>query len=191
MYEIKKYNDNLDLSFFYQRCAMKGFKNNSSKKKLVDIFKNEKDYQLWILYYNNKPIGSTGFHSFDDVMGKNSYRICVRTCVLTDELDILNIRPLSNIIKKHQNISSQIYMPLCIKFTPKNSNLYITTSNKEEASMKLMHRIVFPELGKMGVVKNIKNIIYKGTEQTIWQLFPDLYLKSLEQHPRWEYRLVS
>lgn len=191
MYEIKEYDDSLDLDYFYDKCKAKGYSNNCSKSKLVKNLMTEKEFKLWILYYNNKPVGSTAFHSFDDVMGENSYRICVRTCVLTDELDIFNIRPLSTIIKKHQNISSQIYMPLCIRFTPKNSNLYITTCNKEKASMRLMHKIVFPELEKMCVVKNIKNIIYKGTEQTVWQLFPDLYLKSLEKYPRWKYKLIS
>jgi hypothetical protein len=190
MYEIKKYNEDLDLTFFYKKCAEKGFTNNSSKEKLIDSFKNDKEYQLWILYYNNKPVGSTAIHSFDDIMGKNSYRICVRTCILTDELNILNVRSVKTGINKHQNISSQIYIPLCIKYTPTNSKLYITSSNKEKASMKLVHKIFLPELSKMSIVKKIKNIIYKGTEQTVWQLFPDLYLKSLEKYPKWSYKII-
>jgi len=189
MYEIKKYNEDLDLTFFYKKCEEKGFTNNSSKEKLIDSFKNDKEYQLWILYYNNKPVGSTAIHSFDDIMGKNSYRICVRTCVLTDELNIKHIRPKS-IIKKFQNIISQIFVPISIKQTPENSSLYITTSNKEIASMKAIHNLVLPELSKTNSVKNIKNVYYKGTEQTIWQLFPNIFLNNLNRYPKWSYKII-
>jgi len=191
MYEIRKYSDDLDLSFFYQRCEQKGFTNNSSKKKLVDSFKNQKEFQLWVLYYNGLPVGTTGAHSFDDVMGENSYRICVRTCVLTDELNIKNIRSIRDGINKHQYVSSQFFIPLCIEWAPKGSKLYITTSDKDEASMRLVHNLFFPELSKIGIVEKIKNIVYRGAEQTVWQLMPEVFLKNLNRYPRWEYKSVA
>jgi hypothetical protein len=191
MYEIKEYNENLDLTYFYNKCKEKGFINNSSKSKLIKNLKKEKEFKLWILYYNNKPVGSTAFHSFDDVMGENSYRICVRSCVLSDELNIKNIRSIRGGINKHQYVSSQFFIPLCIEWTPKDSKLYITTSNKDEASMRLVHNLFFPELSKIGIVKKIKNIFYGGVEQTVWQLIPEVFLESLNKCLRWDYKYIK
>jgi len=191
MYEIKEYNENLDLTYFYNKCKEKGFINNSSKSKLIKNLKKEKEFKLWILYYNNKPVGSTAIHSFDNVMGENSYRICARSCVLSDELNIKNIRSIRGGIDKHQYVSSQFYIPLCIEWAPKGSKLYVTTSNKNEASMRLVHNLFFPQLSKIGIVKKIKNIFYGGVEQTVWQLLPEVFLESLNKCPRWDYKYIK
>ena len=47
------WTEDLDLSIFYQEAEKRGFKNNSSKKMLVDSFRNEKEWSVWILYYND------------------------------------------------------------------------------------------------------------------------------------------
>ena len=84
MYKIVPWSKDLDLTEFYQQAESRGFKNNSSQQALVDCFNNEKEKQVWILYFNNQPVGSVAAHSFDDVMGPDSYRIAARTCVFTD-----------------------------------------------------------------------------------------------------------
>jgi len=36
-----------------------------------------------------------------------------------------------------------------------------------------------------GQMKRIKEIEYRGTQQTVWQLFPNKFLEELEKYPRW------
>jgi hypothetical protein len=36
-----------------------------------------------------------------------------------------------------------------------------------------------------GQMKRIKEIDYRGTRQTVWQLYADKFLKELNNHPRW------
>lgn len=191
MYEIKEFNEHLNLNFFYNKCNEKKFYNNSSKEKLYDSLKNEKEFKLWILYYNNNPVGSTAVHSFDDVMGTSSYRICARTCVLSEETHLHNIRTLNKTILQHQNITSQIFIPICLEWVNKKGNVYITTSDKDVASMKGVHTVYAPALSKNGILKNIKDVLYKGTKQTVWQLFPDIFLNSLNKYHKWDYKYIN
>jgi hypothetical protein len=188
MYEIKEYNDNLDLTYFYNKCKEKGFINNSSTSKLIKNLNNEKEFKLWILYYNNNPIGTTAVHSFDDIMGSNSYRICARTCVLSEETHVRTIRTMNKTILQHQNITSQIFIPVCLEWVNKRGNVYITTSDKEVASMKGVHTVYAPALSKVGILENIKDVVYKGTQQTVWQLFPDIFFEELKKYPNWDYK---
>lgn len=189
MYEIKEYQRDMDLSFFYKRCQQKGFTNNASQKSLIGTFEKQKFYKLWVLFYNNMPVGTTAAHDFDDVMGKNSYRICVRTCVLSELLPIKHVRTKDGIIN-HQNIVSQIFIPIIINALPIKSGLYITSSKKDEASMRLVDSIWARLLMKQKSLKKIREVHYRGTEQTVWQLVPKIFLKNLYQHPRWQYKVA-
>ena len=77
MYKIIPWSEDLDLTDFYRYCKDKGFINNASQKALIDCFRNEREWQVWILYYNDVAVGSVAAHSIDE-----GYRICARTCVL-------------------------------------------------------------------------------------------------------------
>lgn len=191
MYEIREYNENLDLTYFYNKCKEKGFINNSSNSKLIKNLNKQKEFKLWILYNNNKPIGSTALHSFDDIMGSNSYRICARTCVITEDTHLHNIRTLSKTILQHQNITSQIFIPVCLDYTKNKGTVYITTSDKDIASMKNVHNIYAPALCKKGILKKIKDVFYKGTQQTIWELIPNVFYDSLKNHQKWNYKYIK
>jgi len=189
MYEIKKYGNDLDLSFFYQRCQEKGFLNNASQKRLIDSFSKQKYFNLWILFYDNLPVGSTAVHDFDEVMGENSYRICVRTCALTELLPIKHMRTKDG-ITKHQNICSQIFIPVTLNALPKDSKCYITSSNKDEASMQKVNGIWAKLLSKQGVIKKVKDVFYRGANQTVWQLNTEEFMKQIDRHTKWEYQTV-
>ena len=78
MYKIKRWTEDLDLTDFYAEASSKGFLNNSSQSTMIDCFNNEKEWAGWILYENDKAIGSVVSHSFDDVMGPGSYRVLAR-----------------------------------------------------------------------------------------------------------------
>lgn len=187
MYKVIPWSPELDLTEFYSSADERGFTNNNSQKTLVDCFNNEREKQVWMLYYNNKPVGSVAAHSFDDVMGPDSYRIAARTCVFTDQL----LGPYGNalrtisVITKHQNPTAQFLIPACIEWTPPWANLYITSNENTVGTQRRVHNIFGPALERTGVMKRVKEVFYRGTEQTVWQLFPDKFYKELEKYPRW------
>lgn len=183
MYKIVPWTEDLDLDEFYAKAAAKGFENNASQKLLVDCFKKEREWQVWILYYNNKPVGSVAAHSFDD-MGENCYRIAARTCAFSDEIPVTSLRTVNQIIT-HQHVTSQFLIPTCIEWAPKGSKLFITSNENSAGTQRLVHRIFGPAMEKSGQMKKIKEIFYRGTQQTVWELFPDKFYAELNKYPRW------
>lgn len=190
MYQIKEYQKGMDLSIFYQMCLARGFMNNSSPKQLIDTFRQQKFFKLWILFYDDLPVGSTVAHDFDDVMGENSYRICARTCVLSDMIPIKHVRTKGG-ITNHQNICSQIFIPVILEALPEGSRCYITSSDKEGASMKQVNGIWTKLLSKQGVLEKVKEVFYRGANQNVWFLDREQFFKHLKRHYQWEYRLIS
>lgn len=184
MYRVIPWSKDLDLVEFYKRAEAKGFLNNSSQKLLVDCFNNEKEKQVWILYYNDVAVGSVAAHSFDDVMGLGSYRIAARTCVFTDLLPKNSLRTKNQIVT-HQHVTSQFLIPTCIEWAPRNSKLYITSNENDSGTQKLVHRIFCPAMEESGQMKRIKDLTYRGTLQTVWELFPDKFYQEMEKYPKW------
>jgi hypothetical protein len=191
---IVPWSTDLDLTEFYSAAQSVGFLNNASQKMLVDCFDKEREKQVWILYHNDTALGSVAAHSFDE-MGDNSYRIAVRTCVLSNllpkrvirESNSLNISGLRTItgIVTHQNVTSQFLIPACLDWVPKNSKLYITSNENEVGTQRLVHRIFGPAMEKTGQMKRITDIFYRGSTQTVWEFFPDRFLEELNKFERW------
>lgn len=187
MFTVIPWSTDLDLSYFYNRAEEKGFLNNCNQKVLIDCFNNEKEKQVWILYYNSKPIGSVAAHSFDEIMGKGSYRIAARTCVLTDEIDGSYGKALRTIrvITEYQNPTAQFLIPKCIEWAPPASKLYITSNENSVGTQRRVHKIFGPALEKQGVLKNVGQVFYRGTMQTVWQLYAEKFLHQLDRFPKW------
>jgi hypothetical protein len=188
MFKIVPWSEDLDLTNFYASAAARGFENNSNQKALIDCFCNEREKQVWILYFNDDAVGSVAAHSFDDVMGPSSYRIAARTCVFTDKLVGAYgtaLRTIS-VITKHQNPTAQFLIPACIDWAPKGSRLYITTNENTVGTQKRVHNIFGPALQRQGAMKKIKEVFYRGTDQTVWELYSEVFLKQLNQYPRWQ-----
>lgn len=183
MYKIVPWSSGLDLTEFYATAEAKGFTNNASQPMLVDSLAKEKAWCVWILYYNDKAIGSVGAHSFPE-MGEDAFRIAVRTCVFTDLLPMNTLRTRNQIVT-HQHVTSQFLIPACIGWTPPWANLYITSNESSVGTQRLVHNIFGPAMESSGQMKRIKEIEYRGTQQTVWQLFPDKFLEELGKHPRW------
>ena len=184
MYKIIPWAPELDLTEFYATAEAKGFTNNASQKMLVDSLAKEKAWCVWILYYNDKAIGSVGAHSFPE-MGEDAFRIAVRTCVFTDLLPMNTLRTRNQIVT-HQHVTSQCLIPACIEWTPPWADLYITSNESSVGTQRLVHNIFGPAMESSGQMKRIKEIEYRGTKQTVWQLFPDKFLEELGKHPRWQ-----
>lgn len=188
MFKIIPWSEDLDLRQFYLEAAKRNFHNNSSQQMLVDCFSNERESQVWILYYDDEAIGSVAAHSFDEVMGANSYRIAARTCVFTDKIPGCYGRALrtKSVITENQNPTAQFLIPACIEWTPKNSQLFITTNTSHVGTQDRVNRIFGPLMERTGQMKKVKDVFYRGIEQTVWQLFPDRFYEVLNAKKRWQ-----
>ena len=184
MYEIVKWTPELKLKRFYKDAARRGFRNNSNQRELVEAFVNEREWCVWILYYNKQPVGSVAAHSFDDLMGPNSYRIAARTCVFTDKLPARSLRTRNQIVT-HQHATSQFLIPACLAWVPEHAKVYITSNDKDTGTQRLVHRIYFPAMEEKGLVKKIDDLYYRWTIQTVWELDKDKFLEDLEKYPKW------
>jgi hypothetical protein len=185
MYKLLEWSPDLNLEEFYRQAERRGFYNNSSQHMLVDCFFKETSWCVWILYYNGNPVGSVAAHSFDDVMGPGSFRIAARTCIFSDMVPFNRLRTLNEIIT-HQNITSQFFIPACIEWAPKNSRLFITTNENEVGTQRLVHKIFAPAMEKSKQMQRIKDVDYRGTVQTIWELYPEKFYQELNKHPIWK-----
>lgn len=183
MYKIIPWSEDLNLTDFYKVAKEKGFENNASQKAMIDCFRNEKQWQVWILFYNNSAVGSVAAHSFPE-MGDDAFRIAARTCVFTNLLPTNTLRTRNQIIT-HQHVTSQFLIPACIEWAPKNSKLYITSNENEVGTQRLVHNIFGPAMESTGQMKKVKDIFYRGTTQTVWQIYPDKFYEELNRHPRW------
>jgi len=183
MYKLIPWKESLDLSQFYITAKAKGFENNANQQIMVDCFRKETEWQVWILFYNDVAIGSVAAHSFPE-MGENSYRIAARTCVFTDHLSTNTLRTRNQIIT-HQHVTSQFLIPACIEWAGKDKNLYITSNENDAGTQRLVHRIFGPAMEASGQMKKVTEMYYRGTNQTIWQLYPDRFYEQLNKYPRW------
>jgi hypothetical protein len=187
MFKVIPWSHDLNLAEFYKIANQKGFKNNSTQKMLVESLDKEKEKQVWILYFKDRAIGSVAAHSFNDIMGENSYRICARTCIFTDMIPGTygNSLRTYRVITENQNPTAQFFIPTCINWAPKNSRLYITSNESNVGTQSRVHRVYGPLMEKIGMMKKIKNVDYRGHNQTVWELFPDKFYEILNKYPRW------
>jgi hypothetical protein len=153
---------------------------------MIDCFDNEREKSAWILYCDEVAVGSVAMHSFD-IMGDNCYRICARTCVFTDMLPGVYGRGLRTIsvITELQNPTAQFFIPTCIAGAPKGSRLFITSTDSDLGTQRLVHRIFGPAMVRRGMMQQIGDVVYRNTNQTVWELFPDVFMSELAKYPSW------
>jgi len=183
MYKIIPWSDTLDLTEFYAEAERRGFVNNASQRVMVDCFNNEQEKQIWILYQNDKAVGSVAAHSFE-IMGDDCYRVLARTCSFGTARPNNGLVTTKRLIAEHQNLTDQFLLPVCIEWA-KGKKIFATSNESEEASQRLVHRHYFPTLAKLGIVERIQNLIYRNTEQTVWQIYPDRFNENLNRFSRW------
>jgi hypothetical protein len=131
MYKLLEYNSALDLSTFYAEADKRGYENNNSQKAMFDCFRNEKSWAGWVLEYNHEYVGGVCAHSFDDVMGPNSYRILARTCVFTEKTHKPWPYTRKNSIENQQCVAAQIYIPMALAWAGQGSRLFATSNGNE------------------------------------------------------------
>jgi hypothetical protein len=167
------WSEHLDLTDFYQEAAKRGFVNNSSQQAMIDCFRNEREWRVWIMLYNNQPVGSVAAHTIDE-----GYRICARTCLFSDLLPKNTLRT-RNQIATHQHYTAQYLMPACIAWA--KDPMYITSHPSEVGTQRLVHNVWGPTLEKTGVLTRAFEKEYRGHLQTFWKLNTDVFLEQLEK----------
>jgi hypothetical protein len=185
MYSLVNWSPELDLTEFYRKAESRGFVNNSSQKMLVDCFSKEPEWQVWVLYYNRLASGTVAAHSLPE-LGTSAYRICARTCVLTDQLPLRQLRSLTYTCQQHQNVTGQFFIPKCIEWAGKDKDLYITSHPSDVGTQRLVHNIYCPALVETGALERTCELEYRGHVQTFWKLNIATFLEQLNSLPRWE-----
>jgi len=176
MYKIIPWSKDLDLTNFYHYCNVKGFVNNASQKEMVDCFRNEREWQVWILYYNDVAVGSVAAHSIDE-----GYRICARTCVLSNLLPLNTLRT-RNQIATHNHVTAQFFMPVCIEWVNNKGDIYITSHPSEIGTQRMVHNVWAPTMERVGVINKAFEKEYRGHIQTFWKLNSSVFLEQLEKY---------
>lgn len=175
MYNIIRWTSELNLDKFYREAEKRGFVNNANQKAMVDCFNKEADWAVWILYYNHTPVGSVAAHTIEE-----GFRICARTCVLSDLLPLNTLRT-RNQIATHNHVTAQFFMPVCIEWVAGRGDMYITSHPSEVGTQRLVHNIWGPTLEKTGVLIKSFEKEYRGHIQTFWKVNPDIFLEQLEK----------
>lgn len=184
MHKVVEWNENLDLSNFYSEATRRGFVNNSSQQAMIDCFRNERDWNAWILYNDNRAVGSVAAHSFDDVV-PGGYRILTRVCTFAEERQGKGLITLKRLVAEHQNLTDQFLLPQCIEWVNGRGRMFATSNASKEASQRLVHSYYFPTLAKIGIVTKVKDVHYRGTDQTVWEIHPEAFYENLKKYPRW------
>jgi hypothetical protein len=185
MHKTVEWNKDLNLTEFYSEATRRGFVNNSSQKAMIDCFRNEREWNAWILYENDRAIGSVAAHSFDDVV-LGGYRILTRVCTFAEARKDKGLITPKRLIAEHQNLTDQFLLPQCIEWVSNKGRMFATSNSSKEASQRLVHSYYFPTLEKIGVVsKHIDNVNYRHTNQTVWEIHPDKFYANLKLYPRW------
>jgi hypothetical protein len=151
---------------------------------MIDCFHNEREWNAWILYEDDRAIGSVAAHSFDEVI-PNSYRILTRVCTFAEARPSKGLITPKRLVAEHQNLTDQFLLPQCIEWVNNRGRMFATSNVSKEASQRLVHSYYFPTLAKLGIVSKIKEINYRNTDQTVWEIHADKFLENLERYPRW------
>jgi hypothetical protein len=184
MYKLVPWSADLDLTDFYARAKARGFDNNASESALVHCFRNEPRSQVWILYQDDIAVGSVAAHSLN-ILGTNAYRICARTCTFAEARPSHALITVNRLIKQHQNLTAQFFIPACIEWCGADADMYISSHPSEVGTQRMVHNVYCPTLVKTGTLERTCELEYRGHLQTFWKLNVPVFLEQLNRYPRW------
>ena len=184
MYKLEKYT-NQDLTQFYKDAEVKGFYNNSSKEMLLDYIEKYNDTQMFLLYWNDRVVGTSVCHSLKElgILGKNAYRISARTCIINNYIGGTRAHSVHNYRHSPMNHwTSQMLTPVCMYAVGLDKPQYISTNTNEVGSQSKVHRIWSKIMHDQGYLKDPIELEYKGSFQTFWRVDVEFYLKKLNEN---------
>jgi hypothetical protein len=181
MFELKLYNNDIDLSDFYKEAEKKKFYNNSSQEMLIDYISKYEDAKLWLLLYDKKVVGTVVAHRLRElgILGKDAYRIGARTCVLTHLIGKQRVKSLKGKTDIHYSHASQFLLPACIQGVGKDKPLYLSTHTGNVGSQNKVHNFWAKHFHIAGVLENPIELEYRGSFQTFWKVNVDKFYETL------------
>lgn len=185
MFSIKEFSENLDLTDFYKNAEAKGYYNNCNQEVLIDNMRHFNDYKVWLLYWKDKCVGSVGVHSLEElgILGKNAYRIAVRTCLLQDQLEGERSHRVHNYRHKPMNhAASQMLIPMCIKYCGYNTPMYVSTNNSKDGIQYKVNRTWASIMHNQNYLEDAVELDYRNQFQNFWKLRPHYYVEKLREH---------
>lgn len=184
MYELKEWNEHLDLSFFYGECEKLGYLNNHNQKVLVDGLLRERWAKIFILYYNRMPIGSVAAHTLDiDELEPNAVRIAARMCILSHMPG--EKKSLTVFANPYNHPIQQFLFPACIKAAGLGTPMYITTNDDTIGNQQKVHNVWAKLALKFGMIDKCKKINYRGHDQSFWKFNDRKFIDELKTR-RWK-----
>lgn len=188
MYKLKMWTPSVDLNMaeFYAEAGARGFENNASRRQLVESISNSSRWCVWVLNFNDRIVGTSAAHSLPE-LGENAYRICSRTCVLTNWLGGPYGKSLrtKKVITEHQNPTSQFFIPEQIEWAGEFADLYISTNSSDVASQQNVNNTFARLLEKTGVLTLAATMPYRGHTQNFWKLNVPQFQAELNSKPKW------
>jgi hypothetical protein len=182
MFELELYNGTQDLTNFYTEAERRGFYNNSSHAMLIDYISKYENASLILLLFNKKIIGTVVVHSLSElgILGKDSYRIAARTCVLTHLIEgnrrHTSLRRIKDV--PHDHPTSQFLIPACIKLLG-NKPMYISTHNGGVGKQNAVHKIFTKVWKEKGLLESPIELEYRGSFQFFWKVNTVAVLETL------------
>lgn len=177
MYRIILWHQSLNLKSFYEKSYKKGYLNNINQKVMIDdVRESVSEWKGFVLYRDLDPVGFCSLHSISEI-DPNGYRIMCRLAIPDGQQKVL--RKYTGFYK-HDHLTDQFLLPACLNAV--NGNHYITTNESPVASQRLVHKLYMPNLVKNGLAEKKGIIQYRGHEQTLWLVYKDKFLQSLEKH---------
>jgi hypothetical protein len=113
------------------------------------------------------------------------YRILTRVCTFAEERKDKGLITPKRLVAQHQNLTDQFMLPQCIEWVSGRGRMFATSNASKEASQRLVHSYYFPTLAKLGIVEKIKDVHYRHTDQTVWEIHPDKFYENLNRYTRW------
>jgi hypothetical protein len=184
MFRIHEYSDSLNLDKFYRTATERKFYNNNSKERLIDTFKHLDFWKVWIVYYNEIAVGSVAAHSLEElgILG-DAYRIGARLCSFDNLIgERKTLRTANTVLAKHQSLTSQLLVPICIDYLGKDKDLYLSTNENEIGTQRLVHRIACPIWRKIGVLSDPIELEYRSTIQSFWRVNTEEFYHQMETY---------
>jgi hypothetical protein len=192
MWRIEKYDGSQDLTFFFQEAEKKRFFNNSSANMLLStIEKDEDEAVLFLLYNNDRIIGTTVAHSLRElgILGEDAHRIAARICVLSHLVQgprlHTSLRSIKQAPKPHDHPSAQFLIPACIEHCGRDKPMYISTNASSVGKQKAVHTKWAPEWQRRGYLEEPIELEYRGSFQSFWKFNVDNFYKEMEDE-RWK-----
>lgn len=163
------------LQEFCDRCAELGYENNSSFQSMKLLWCKQNG-EYWCAIKDNKIVAVAGCHPLPEV-SHNAWRIMFRGCELPGNDTFKGLGK-----GDWNSITQREVIPKMIEWI-QSDELYITTNIKHEHSngkSARNHRLM-GLLAKQGILENCGDMTLYYTEQTLWRLNIEEYIRRRER----------